>query len=276
MEVYLETKDHSVTKESFQLLYDSSLDMLVTKPVPSDLNRYYLSEDYISHTDGADSIFEKLYQFVKRFTLKRKVAMLNKYIGDEGKLLDYGAGTGDFLSVAKSKGFVVSGVEPSAKARGLAKQKGVDLQDNLNNLKPGSFDCITLWHVLEHVPDLEDTIDKLVSLLKNQGVLIIAVPNFKSWDAKHYKTYWAAFDVPRHLWHFSQSSIVQLFGKHNLALQKTKPMYFDSFYVSMLSERYKGVKNTLIRGFLKGLYSNLAAMGSKEWSSHIYILKKAK
>ncbi|WDO13797.1 class I SAM-dependent methyltransferase [Flavobacterium sp. WW92] len=271
-------KDNSVSKEIFELLYDENLDMLVTSPQPdaANLSRYYESEDYISHTDGKRSLFEKAYHFIKNIALKNKVSLINNLQDKKGALLDIGAGTGDFLSVAKNNGWNAVGIEPSEKARFIANQKGIELKLNTSDFENNSFDIITMWHVLEHVPNLEDQIKELKRLLKPNGSIIIAVPNFKSYDANHYKEFWAAYDVPRHLWHFSKTAIRKLFQKENIELVKILPMKFDSFYVSLLSEKYKTGKMNFVKAFFVGLKSNWKAKRNFEYSSHIYVLKSAK
>lgn len=274
MKVYLKTKDYTLTQESFELLHDPVLDMLITEPQPGNLGKYYESEDYISHTDARKSLVDKMYYTVKRYNLKRKLSLIASYTSDK-RLLDVGAGTGDFLAMAKKYGWEVTGVEPNELARLKAGEKGIQLLEGLDAVPTGlKFEVITLWHVLEHIPDLEAQISKLVGLLTENGVLVVAVPNFKSYDAKHYKEYWAAYDVPRHLWHFSKKSIQGIFAKQGMKLLKSKPMIFDAFYVALLSEKYKNGKQNFIRAFWIGLMSNIRAMGSKEYSSLIYVLKR--
>jgi len=274
---FLNVKDHSVSQETFELVHDKDLDMLITHPQPSldKLPSYYESVDYISHTDGNKSLFEKMYQFVKSIALKNKLNLINSE-SQRGKILDIGAGVGDFLSVAKKDGWEIIGVEPSEKAKAIAKNKGVTFVESLNDLENNSFDVITMWHVLEHVPDLENQIKELKRLIKPSGTIIIAVPNFNSFDAKYYGSFWAAYDVPIHLWHFSKTAIKKLFAKENLELQKVLPMKFDSFYVSLLSEKYKTGKMNFITAFLIGLRSNWAGRQNMEYSSHIYVLKNTK
>lgn len=274
---FLKVKDYSVSQETFELLYDEELDMLITYPQPSldKLPSYYESVDYISHTDGNKSLFEKMYQFVKAIALKNKLKLINSQSA-KGRILDIGAGVGDFLSVCKNDGWQTIGIEPSDKAKNIAKSKGVSFVENLSELENHSFDIITMWHVLEHVPNLEEQIAELKRLIKPNGTIIIAVPNFKSFDAKHYGQFWAAFDVPIHLWHFSKTAIQKLFAKEKLELMKVLPMKFDSFYVSLLSEKYKTGKMNFIKAFFIGLKSNLKAAGNSEYSSHIYVIKNAK
>jgi 2-polyprenyl-3-methyl-5-hydroxy-6-metoxy-1,4-benzoquinol methylase len=274
---FLNVKDYSVSQETFELLYDEELDMLITHPKPSldNLPSYYESVDYISHTDGNKSIFEKMYQFVKSIALKNKLKLINSQ-SPKGRILDIGAGVGDFLMVCENDGWQTIGIEPSDKAKSIARNKGVSFVENLSELESNSFDIITMWHVLEHVPDLDNQIKELKRLIKPLGIIIIAVPNFKSYDANYYGKFWAAYDVPIHLWHFSKTAIQKLFAKENLELVKVLPMKFDSFYVSLLSEKYKTGKMNFIKAFYVGLKSNWKGNQNHEYSSHIYVLKNAK
>jgi 2-polyprenyl-3-methyl-5-hydroxy-6-metoxy-1,4-benzoquinol methylase len=274
LKTYLKVKDHSVSGETFELLYNPDYDMLITHPQPSldNLPRYYESPDYISHTDGKRSFFEKLYHFIKKIALSNKLKLINAH-SNQGALLDIGAGTGEFLSVAKNNGWNVTGIEPSPKAKAIAEYKGVSFVPNLDSIPSQSFDVITMWHVLEHVPDLDHQINELKRIVKPNGTIIIAVPNFNSFDAKHYGKFWAAFDVPIHFWHFSKTAIQKLFKEKNLNLIEVLPMKFDSFYVSLLSEKYKSGKLNFIKAFFIGLKSNWKAKRNLEYSSHIYIFK---
>ncbi len=272
---FLTVKDYSVSKETFELYHDETLDILITHSQPSleNLGKYYESEDYISHTDNKRSLFEKLYHFIKSIALKNKLNLINSLHPNKGKILDIGAGTGEFLSVAKNNGWQTTGLEPSDKAKAIAISKGVSFVSATSELENHSFDVISMWHVLEHVPDLESQIKELKRLLKPSGTLIIAVPNFKSFDAKYYGKFWAAYDVPIHLWHFSKTSIKLLFEKEDMKLEKILPMKFDSFYVSLLSEKYKSGKMNFIKAFFIGLQSNRKAKQNFEYSSHIYTIK---
>jgi 2-polyprenyl-3-methyl-5-hydroxy-6-metoxy-1,4-benzoquinol methylase len=274
LKTYLKVKDHSVSGETFELLYNPDYDMLITHPQPSldNLPRYYESPDYISHTDGKRSFFEKLYHFIKKIALSNKLKLINAH-SNQGALLDIGAGTGEFLSVAKNNGWNVTGIEPSPKAKAIAENKGVSFVPNLDSIPSQSFDVITMWHVLEHVPDLDHQINELKRIVKPNGTIIIAVPNFNSFDAKYYGKFWAAFDVPIHFWHFSKKAIQTLFIQHNLKLTEVLPMKFDSFYVSLLSEKYKTGKMNFIKAFFIGVKSNWKAKRNLEYSSHIYVFK---
>ncbi len=272
---FLTVIDYSVSKETFDLYYDQDLDLLITSPQPSpeNLGRYYESNDYISHTDSKRSLFEKAYHFVKGIALKNKLNLINNCSSSKGNLLDIGAGTGDFLLTAKQNGWETIGVEPSEKAKGIAIGKGIKFSDSTQDLESHSFDVITMWHVLEHIPNLEIQIKELKRLVKPNGTIIIAVPNFKSYDANYYGKFWAAFDVPIHFWHFSKTAIQLLFQKENIKLEKVLPMKFDSFYVSLLSEKYKNGKMNFVKAICIGLVSNWKAKSSLEYSSHIYVLK---
>ncbi|WP_165731398.1 bifunctional 2-polyprenyl-6-hydroxyphenol methylase/3-demethylubiquinol 3-O-methyltransferase UbiG [Polaribacter sp. 20A6] len=273
LEPYLNCKDFTVSDETYEVMFNSEYDMLVTSPIPVDLENYYKSENYISHTDSKKTLMDKVYQSVKNITLKRKLSLINSFKTESKNILDVGAGTGDFLKVCGANGWNVLGIEPSSDARKIAKEKGIVLQEELLDIHNKKFDVITLWHVLEHVEKLSDYISKLKELLSENGRLIIAVPNHKSDDAKYYKEYWAAFDVPRHLWHFSQYSIQKIFSEENMIVEKTLPMRFDSYYVSLLSEKYKTGKMNPLKAFHRGFVSNLKARKTKEYSSLIYVIK---
>jgi len=272
---FITVKDFSVSGESFSLLLNEEYQILKTHPQPTldKLGSYYEFEDYISHTDGKRTLFEKMYHFIKRKAIRDKVSLINSYQPVKGRILDIGAGTGDFLLECKNQNWEILGIEPNDKAKGIAVGKGIKFGDTIEKLESNSFDVITMWHVLEHVPDVEHQVAELKRLLKPSGTIIIAVPNFKSYDANHYKEFWAAYDVPRHLWHFSKTAIEKLFDKQNMNLEDIKPMWFDSFYVSLLSEKYKTGKMNFISGFFIGLISNVSGFFKKEFSSHIYVLK---
>lgn len=272
--LYLTCTDFTVTDEKFQLFWNTDKDILVTDPQPSaeELPKYYQSEAYISHTDAKNSFFERAYQGVKSLMLKRKLNLIGKY-ATKKTLLDFGAGTGDFLAEAKKQGWEVSGVEPSSNARKLAAKKELRLAENEQTLS-GKYEVITLWHVLEHLPDLKQKLETFHRLLNDEGTLVIAVPNFESYDAQYYKEFWAAYDVPRHLWHFSQAGIENVLGQFGFSLTKVLPLPFDAYYVSMLSEKYKTGSVNYLKAFQVGFRSNRKARHSKNYSSHIYVFKK--
>ena len=276
MKLFLKTKDFSVSQEQFDLFHDANLNMLVTQPQPENLEKYYESDAYISHTDGNNSWLERCYQMIKKYSLGKKVSLINRFTTHDKTLLDIGAGTGDFVLAANGREWKTCGIEPNANARDKAANKGLALYKDLNALEGKNFDVVTLWHVLEHLPDLEEQIARIVSVLSPNGTLVIAVPNFNSYDALYYKQHWAAYDVPRHLWHFSKTAIAKIFAKHQYEIVQTKPMWFDAFYVALLSEKYKHGTQRPLNAFLIGFWSNLCALFTKECSSHIYILKKQK
>lgn len=279
--LYLTVKDHSVSGEEFQLIYNEDLEILETTPQPSleKLPDYYKSEDYISHTDNKRNLFEKIYYLVKLISMKRKLRIINPFAQTNKKLLDFGCGTGDFLKIAQENKWDITGIEPNSRARAIANKKTNNLvygTEELINLKPNSFNVITLWHVLEHLPKFEEQIIILKKLLKPNGALIIAVPNFKSYDAQYYQSFWAAYDAPRHLWHFSKNSISTIADQNKMEVTNMLPLKFDAYYVSLLSEKYKtGIMNPL-KAFLVAYRSNLKAKKNQEYSSLIYIIKKRK
>ncbi len=267
--------DFLVTREEFELKFDFEKQRYYTFPQPENVNDYYQSSDYISHTDSKKGFIPFLYQTVKRRMLAKKVIQITRLNKGVGSLLDIGAGTGAFLQAAKKRGWTVQGIEPNTNARKKAQAKGFQLKVSLDELSNQQFDVITLWHVLEHIPNLEKTITKIDTLLKPNGIVLVAVPNYKSFDAQFYQEFWAAYDVPRHLWHFSKISMSKLFSSGWMHIA-TQPMIFDSFYVSLLSEKYKTGKSNFIKAFYIGLLSNLKALSTKEYSSLIYCFKTQK
>jgi len=277
---YITVKDYSVSGEEFKLIYNLEFDYLETTPNPSEdtLHEYYKSEDYISHTNSKRNTFEKVYHRVREISLKKKLKIINSFNSEEKTLIDIGCGTGAFLKVAKDNDWTIFGVEPNEDARAIANtitNNSVYNTEQFLKFKEHSFDVITLWHVLEHLPNLGEQITLFKKLLKPNGTLVIAVPNYKSFDAMYYKNFWAAYDVPRHLWHFSQTAIKKLFQKENMIVVKTLPMIFDAFYVSLLSEKYKNKRMNPLKAFLVGLRSNLKAKRSGEYSSLIYVIKNS-
>ena len=278
--VLLKVKDHSVSGEMFQLIENKEYGFLETipKPAAQDLPNYYESEDYISHTDAKRNLFEKVYHVVRKISLKKKLKLIESCHADSKILLDVGCGTGDFIQVAKQNNWKVTGIEPNEQARSIANKKNKDSVfdvEKLVKLHPQSFDVITLWHVLEHLPNLEEDMATFKKLLKPSGTLIIAVPNYRSYDAQYYKEFWAAYDVPRHLWHFNKVSMSKLVNKFSLQLVNIKPMYFDAFYVSLLSEKYKHGKMKFFNAIRVATLSNLFSIKTKQVSSLIYVIKAA-
>ena len=269
----LNCKDNTVSGDYFEVMQHKEYEMLVTSPVPTNIEDYYKSEAYISHTDSKKTIFDKVYQVVKNRTLKQKLLLLNSFKSGSKSVLDFGAGTGDFLKTCKNNNWHVLGVEPNLEARENAAKKGIHLKENLFDVTNQKFDVITLWHVLEHVENLKSTIKTLKNLLHPKGRVVVAVPNYKSYDAKFYKEHWAAYDVPRHLWHFSQKAIHKLFLEAEMIVEETLPMKFDSYYVSLLSEKNKTGKSNPIKAFYRGFLSNRRAKSTTEYSSLIYVIK---
>ena len=275
----ISTVDYSTTKEFFDIVSCETCGFVITNPRPSvdKISDYYKSKTYISHTNNKEGLFNSAYQMVRKYTIKKKRALLES-VANKKNHLDIGCGTGEFLNECKKHGFNVSGVEPSRNARENAiKNFNLKIYSNLfsSEIKNKKYNSISMWHVLEHIYDLNKTVAKINTLLTKKGKIIIAVPNHKSWDAKFYNKYWAAWDVPIHLWHFSSKSLKSLFDKHDFKLIGIKPMLFDSYYVSMLSEEYKNGKKSFIKGFIIGSISNIKAkLSNKEYSSLIYIFEK--
>ncbi|WP_227009112.1 class I SAM-dependent methyltransferase [Christiangramia fulva] len=265
--------DFLVSNEEFRLeLWKNGI--LKTIPVPENLGEYYKSEDYISHTDRKVTVQEKIYQLIKRYMLNQKAAWIEKEV-KKGKLLDYGCGTGDFVQHMNSRGWNSFGVEPDHDARQLAKGKSANIFSSVEEVRQEKFSVITLWHVLEHVPDYSKLLQELIQKLDKNGILVIAVPNHESFDAKYYQNFWAAWDVPRHLWHFSRRGVKEeIISQFPLKLVKEKPLIFDSFYVSLLSEKYKGNGTSFLNAIKIGLQSNLKAKTTGEYSSLAYFFQK--
>ena len=265
-------KDHLVSSEEFRIEeYEKGI--LKTQPTPENLPKYYESEDYISHRDSKSNLQDKVYQMVKSFMLSEKAKWIQSYI-EKGSILDYGAGTGEFLQQMKNNAWQVEGVEPNSNARNLGVNKGLQIQSILSAVSKKSYDVISLWHVLEHIPDFENKIVEFKELLDQDGLLVIAVPNYKSYDANYYNENWAAWDVPRHLWHFSREGIKTKMNQYGFSLVEEKPLKFDSYYVSLLSEKNKSTSTNFLNAFYRGLRSNLKAKASGEYSSIAYFFRK--
>ena len=277
----LSAKDHTVSGESFAIAECNACTLRFTQNVPDEASifPYYKSDNYISHTNTSKGLINRLYQWVRKRTIRSKARLVKKTTGiDKGKLLDVGSGTGAFVNEMKQQGWQVTGLEPDNDARRLAKQMyNAELDDvnQLYKLPAASFDAITLWHVLEHVHDLQIYVQQLKNLLKESGKIFIAVPNYTAKDAVIYKDYWAAYDTPRHLYHFSPKSMQVLMERNGLKLLQNKPMWYDSFYISLLSSKYKNGKPNFFTAFINGLRSDLKAMADvKQCSSLIYIIGK--
>ncbi len=270
----MQVKDYLVSGRIFDLYYDASWDMLLTYPLPLDLENYYKSTAYKPHHHQNSSFTDRLYNWIRQRNYAYKYRLMKQYCPNMQSVLDYGTATGEFLIYLLKKNLMVSGVEPNETARSIAN-KFVDdnVKVSIDEIDE-KFDVITLWHVLEHVKDIDKLIEKFQEQLNEKGILLVAVPNFKSFDARYYREFWAAYDVPRHLWHFSPLSIQKLFEKHHMKVIGQKPLYFDSFYVSLLSEQYKTGKKNWFKAFFTGLKSNWLARKTGNYSSLIYILQK--
>ncbi|MEI6087414.1 MAG: class I SAM-dependent methyltransferase [Bacteroidota bacterium] len=277
----LNIQDYTVSQETFEVWHCSKCTFRFTQNIPTaaKIGPYYQSANYISHSDSQDGFIHRCYHLVRNYTLQIKRKLIQETTGKQiGDLLDVGAGTGAFSKVMKNAGWTVTGLEPDETAR----KNAVEINElhllppeNLYQISPESFDAITMWHVLEHVHDLHGYLDKYHSILRKNGRLIIAVPNYTSYDASVYQQYWAAYDVPRHLYHFSPESMRMLADKKGFKINSIRPMWFDSFYVSMLSEQYKTGGNQYLSAFWTGLLSNLKTIfDHKKCSSVIYILEK--
>lgn len=277
---FLSCKDYTVSNETFHLEKCPSCGFVATNPRPADndLPRYYQSAAYISHSDISTNLIDKVYKVSRSFTLKWKYNLVQRHtVAKPSSLLDFGCGTGAFLQECQKHTMEVAGVEPAEGARAQATQNAkIKIHADVHGIN-ASFDTITLWHVLEHVSDLNGTIEKLKNSLTENGTMFIAVPNLNSKDAKVYGEHWAAYDVPRHLWHFSRNTMKKLLASHQLKLHYVVPMRLDAFYVSLLSEKYKrgekGVSN-MTRAIIQGLRSNQEAIRTQEYSSLIYIVRK--
>jgi SAM-dependent methyltransferase len=271
-ETALTCKDFTVSGELFLIKECTKCHLLVTSPAPEiqDLSRYYQSDQYISHTSKATSLVNAIYLQARSFTLNWKEGLITKSCRSIATrtMLDYGCGTGEFLQRCKSTGWSIHGVEPAEQI----------IASSIEDIPNDGFQIITLWHVLEHIPDLNSILSKLYEKLHPDGRLLIAVPNPSSWDSNHYKDFWAAYDVPRHLWHFKPQNLESLLRVYGFTLERRIPMKLDAYYVSLLSEKYRKNGNTTLLGILKaiinGIRSNLSAKKTGEYSSIIYIAKK--
>lgn len=278
----LSVADRSVSRETFQLSDCGTCGFRFTNPRPSqsEIGRYYQSGDYISHTNAATSRQDRIYQLARKWALGSKHRLIRRY-QPNGRVLDVGCGTGEFLAHLKSRGYLVHGVEPSIAAREQAiANHALEVVPNLELVAHQErFKVVTLWHVLEHLPDPHTTLKNLFALLADRGLLVIAVPDRESWDAQHYGADWAAWDVPRHLSHFRQTDIKRLLREHGFELVGVRRMWMDAAYVSMLSEKHRGGGSlgALVKGILVGVWSNMVgALSGRPTSSSLYLAQKGK
>ena len=274
---YLKTKDYFLTQEVFTLDKCNHCNFVFTNPIPgiSELSKYYDSPDYLSHTADSFSFTGQVYKLFRNANIKNKFKIISNRA--KGKsILDIGCGTGELLNYFQQKGWDVRGVEPNKSARYFAsKNYNLDVFDEnkIDHYEKNSFDVISMWHVLEHVPDLNSRMNQLKNLIKNDGLIIIALPNLNSPDAVKYGSHWAGLDVPRHLYHFTEDTFQVLLKKHNMELIESLPMKFDAYYVSLLSEKYLGKKIPYLPAFMNGLQSNLLAQKANNYSSMIFVVK---
>jgi SAM-dependent methyltransferase len=271
--------DQLVSHETFSIVQCTNCQLAITTPRPddSDLPHFYESDDYISHSGKSRGLIGILYRLARKVTLTWKYKVVKRY-ASQGEILDFGCGSGEFLATMKAHQWKISGIEPSEKARLNAHAiTGIAIASSLQQLSEKKFNAITLWHVLEHVPDLNGVLIGLKNILLKDGLIFIAVPNHYSPDSEYYNQYWAGYDVPRHLWHFSKDSMKLLLEKNGFELIGIKGMIQDAFYVSMLSERYRGASSLsqLLKGFIQGIRSNIKAAGNNNYSSMLYIARNS-
>ena len=279
----LECEDYTVSHEIFEIWHCADCLQRFTQNIPDQdsVAPYYQSDTYISHSDTEKGLVNKLYKIARSYTLNWKMKLVNKWTGIKkgGSLLDIGAGTGAFLGHAKTNGWFVTGLEPDSGARKISRDKyelSLDEPGRLFSLPGASFDAVTMWHVMEHVHQLHEYMDQIKRVLKQNGVAFIALPNYTSKDATHYDKFWAAYDVPRHLYHFSPTSVRKLASQHGLQVNAAIPMWLDAFYIAMLSEQYKNGKGNMLAAVFNGLKSNLHALSNREaCSSLVYVIKHA-
>lgn len=277
-QTYIWVKDEFLTKEEFQIQECLNCGLLFTEPRPpkDKIGDYYKSEEYYSHKENKKGFIPKLYESIKAINLKNKykIATNGK---SAGKLLDIGCGVGDFIHTAEEQGWQCTGVEPSQDAKAIAKKRikaEILSSEDLEQIPNETFDVITMWHVLEHVDDLKWQMAQLQRLIKKGGRIVIALPNYKSYDATFYKEKWAAYDVPRHLNHFNKDTLVKIFKTNDLNLVKTDKLKWDAYYISFMSEQYKHHTLPLTKGAIRGLISNCKARKTNEWSSRVYVFEK--
>lgn len=278
---FLSCTDHFVSSEVFNICRCDNCGFIFTQDYPeeSEAGHYYESDNYISHSDTNKEITDKMYQFIRRIMLNRKKRIIRKTTGlSAGSILDIGSGTGHFLNTMKLEGWNIKGVEINAKAREYASSCfNIDTisPENIQTLPANSFDCITFWHVLEHFYEPFKFMEEIARLIKSDGVVIIALPNTNSFDSEYYGKRWAAYDVPRHLWHFNSSSFSIFAIKNKFLIVEKRYLPFDVFYISILSEKYRGSKFPVFSGTINGLRFSIRSLSNKSASSSIiYILRK--
>jgi 2-polyprenyl-3-methyl-5-hydroxy-6-metoxy-1,4-benzoquinol methylase len=273
-------KDYTVSNEMFHIVTCDSCQLIYTNPRPAanEAGPYYHASAYISHSDTNEGIVNKLYHAVRKFTLQSKTYWIEPEKKGNKELLDVGCGNGHFLAAAKEKGWNINGVElaPETAAR-AAKLAGLTIAPSLTEIASDKqFQVITLWHVLEHVYEIDEYFQFFKNRLAQDGKLLLALPNPASFDANYFEEYWAAYDVPRHIYHFTPATITALAAKYGFKLKKSRGLIFDSFYISLLSNENKTGNKRLIHSFFVGLLSNLRAMlGKPNYSSNLYLFEHA-
>lgn len=279
--LYLKCRDYLVSREEFELYRCLECRFIFTHEYPDEkeIGKYYDSENYISHDDRAKGVINRLYLGVRDIMLQRKLRIVEIATGlFRGNILDIGSGTGYFAGTMKEAGWVVTGIEPNDKAREFGVSRfGIKVisPDTISELPDKSFDCVTMWHVMEHFHDPERYSDEINRLLHPDGVCLAALPNSDSSDARYYGSQWAAYDLPRHLWHFNPFTFKLFWEKKGFEIFSTKRLPLDVFYISILSEKNKGSKLPLIKGLVTGGFFALQSVFNKnKCSSLIYFLRK--
>ncbi len=270
--LHCDSKDYLVTGESFKVYLDENKIIGKTFPAPkkSEMFKYYDSNQYLPHSYNNKNLITILYSVVKRQMHRKKLEWMSRQLNHNSSVLDYGCGTGDFVNYLRSKSVMAYGYDPNIKFN-------LDSPDYLtNNFDWGvnKYDIIFLWHVLEHTHDPFVLLQSLKKLLKKNGKIFIAIPNFKSFDSTYYRKYWAGYDLPRHLWHFSRKSIYQIAEQNNFKIHTEKRLYLDAIYVSFLSEKYKSSRFPYLQGLIIGFISIFRSFFTKESSSFLFVFNK--
>jgi len=186
----------SYTSEEYDILSCEVCGLGVTTPQPSDLGPYYLG--YHGRRHGATT----------GFRTTRRLSLLNHVVRRQQsmQLLDVGCGDGNFLLAAKQAGWVVAGTEMNPNS---ARSAGLDVYSSVaETARHGLFDAVTLWHSLEHMRNPGEILSQIRITIRNNGVLLIAVPNKGGWQARIFGRSWLHLDVPRHLYHFDEQSLM--------------------------------------------------------------------
>ena len=205
-------------EEAFDILVCSACGLGQTSPQPDDLDKYYA--DYHGGRHG----------FTARFRAWSRARTLNSCVDQVANksVLDVGCGDGDFLFAAQGAGWSVAGTERGER---LSELDSVKVLPDLFSIKAefgeNSFDAVTCWHTLEHFNVPSETLAEIGKLLKPEGVLLIAVPNFGGWQSRLSGKHWLHLDVPRHLWHFTTSSLQGLLHKSGFTVKRAWHREFE-------------------------------------------------